>query len=102
MFDNVRRIFLSTLQDLSQNCERRLLVSECFSVFLYVRPSHSVLLRMRYITEKRVEKIKTHFMFNTFFFNRKLCNRVNNVEKYCGVRQATNDNVQHALYMLDT
>jgi hypothetical protein len=44
---------------------------------------------------KVVEEITTHiFCPVTFFF--KLCRLWNNVEKYCGTGQATDDNVAHA------
>jgi len=39
---------------------------------------------------KVVEKIKTHILYQMNFF-RKLCQLWNNVEKYDGTRQATQD-----------
>ena len=45
-----------------------------------------------------VKEIKTHFVFNTFF--RKSSILWNNVEKYCGSGQATDDNVARAHYLL--
>jgi hypothetical protein len=39
-----------------------------------------------------VEKIKTHFMVNSFFF-RKSCRLGDNVEKYGTATQATDDNI---------
>ena len=48
-----------------------------------------------------VEKIKTHFVFNIFFF-RKSYRLRDNVEKYCRAGQATYDNMAHAHCMLDT
>jgi len=40
-------------------------------------------------------------MFNNFFF-RKSCRLWDNVEKYCTVRQGTDDNMAHARCILDT
>jgi len=50
---------------------------------------------------KFVEKIKTHFMFNNFFF-RKSCRLWSNVENYCGAGQVTDGNMEHAHCMLNT
>jgi len=51
---------------------------------------------------KVVEKIKnSHFMSNNFLFQ-KSYNLLDNVDKYFRNRQATDDNMAHALYMLDT
>jgi hypothetical protein len=61
--------------------------------------SRSELLRMKNISEKFLEKIKTHFMFNNFFFNRAIYDIV---EKYCRAGQATDDNMAHEHCMLDT
>ena len=49
--------------------------------------SRQILLRMRNVLDKILEKIKTHFMFNNFF--RKSC--LWDVEKYDGAGGATND-----------
>ena len=40
-----------------------------------------------------VNKIKTYFMFNNFFFLRKSCRLWDNVEKYSTAREATDDSV---------
>jgi hypothetical protein len=48
-----------------------------------------ILLRMRNILHKIVQKIKTHFMFNNFF--RKSWRLCDIVEMYDGARGATND-----------
>ena len=54
---------------------------------------------------KVVEKIKnTHFVSNTYFcfiFFFKLFHLLDNVDKYCRARQATDDSMAHALYMVD-
>jgi len=47
-----------------------------------------------------VEKIKTHIIFNKFFF-RQSCRLWDNVEKYCAAVQTTDDGMAHARYMLD-
>jgi hypothetical protein len=47
------------------------------------------------------EKIKTHFVWNNFFF-RTFCRLRDNVEKYCREGQATDDNMEQAHCMLDT
>jgi len=47
-----------------------------------------------------VEKIKTHYTFNIYFFQ-KSCLLWDNVEKYCTAGQATDDNMAHAHCMLD-
>jgi hypothetical protein len=49
---------------------------------------------------KVVDKIKTHFALHFFFFRKsyRLCD---NVEKYFGAGQATDDNMAHAHYVLD-
>ena len=44
---------------------------------------------------KFVEEIKTHILFSVFFF-RKSCRLWDNVEKYCRLEQATDDNMAHA------
>jgi len=38
---------------------------------------------------KFVDKIKTHFVFTSFFFFRKSCRLWDNVGKYCTAGQAT-------------
>ena len=48
-----------------------------------------------------VEKIKIHALFSIKFF-RKSCCLWDNIEKCCGAREATNDNMAHARCMLDT
>jgi hypothetical protein len=50
-----------------------------------------ILLTMRNVSGKILEKIKTHFIFNKFF--RKSCRLWNNVVKYCTAWQATDDNI---------
>jgi hypothetical protein len=55
--------------------------------------SRSIRLGMRNVSDKVVEKIKTHIcMFSKFFF-RKLCRLWDNVESFCRVGQATYDNI---------
>jgi len=47
-----------------------------------------------------VGKIKTHFMFSNFF--RKPCRLLDYVKKYGRAEQATDDNMAHAHFILDT
>jgi hypothetical protein len=55
---------------------------------------------MKNVSDKSVEKIKTHFMFKKFFFLWKIVPFMRNVEKYCRAAQATDDNTARALCML--
>jgi hypothetical protein len=50
---------------------------------------------------KVVEKIKTHILGSVTVF-RKLCRLWDNVEKYCTVGRATDDDMAHGHCMLDT
>ena len=59
-----------------------------------------ILLGMKKFEINSVEKIKTHFMKNTFFFPRKSC-RLWDVKKRGRAREAIDDNMAHALCMLD-
>ena len=64
--------------------------------------SRLVLPRMRNVSYKICrENQSTYFVFNNFFFLRKSCRLWNNAEKYCRTGQATDDNVSHALCMLN-
>ena len=47
-------------------------------------------------------KQNTYFTLKNIFFFRKSCRLWDNVEKYCRARQAADDNVAHAHWMLDT
>jgi hypothetical protein len=75
----------------------------------------SWVLRMRSVSDKFIEKIKTHvlwfgqkfienqnthFMFHNYF--RKLVRLWYNVEKFCAAGQATDENMAHTHCMLDT
>jgi hypothetical protein len=48
---------------------------------------------MRKFSAKVVEKIKEHVLYLITFFFRKSCSLWDNVEKYCIVGQATDDNI---------
>jgi hypothetical protein len=50
---------------------------------------HSVLLRLRNVSDKHCREIKPHASFLPFFW--KLCCLWDNVEKYCAAGQATDD-----------
>jgi len=52
---------------------------------------------------KAVEKIKTHIIYLVFFFLRKSCPSLSQLEKYCRAGQATDGNMAHAhCLLLDT
>jgi hypothetical protein len=63
--------------------------------------SRSVHLRMRNVSDKVVQKIKTYVLFSRTCF-RKSCRILNSVEKYCRAGQATDDNTSHAHWILGT
>jgi hypothetical protein len=58
-------------------------------------------LELEMFQTKVVEKIKTHILCSVTF-SRKSCRSRDNVEKYGTAGQATNDDMAHALCMLDT
>ena len=59
--------------------------------------SHSVLFRMRNVSHKSCRgNQNTHFAFRNFFFFWKSYRLSENMEKYCGVGQATGDSMAHA------
>jgi hypothetical protein len=55
--------------------------------------SRRILLKMRRVEVKIVEKIETHLMFNNFFSPWKSWLLWDNVEKYSRAREATDDNI---------
>jgi hypothetical protein len=61
----------------------------------------SILLRMRTVSGRAVERIKIHIFIFYNFFSQKSLRFLDNVEKYCRARQATHDDMTHALCMLD-
>ena len=63
--------------------------------------SPSVLLRMRRVSDKFAEKIKTHILYLIFF---KSCLLWDKVEKYCTAKvgQVTDNSMAHAHCILDT
>jgi hypothetical protein len=52
-----------------------------------------ILLRMRNVSDKIVEEIKTHILCPIIFFLQKSCRLWDNVEKYGRARQATDGNI---------
>jgi len=55
---------------------------------------------MRNVSDQVIEKLETHILvLKTFFEYRAV---YDNVEKYCRVRQVTDDNMANAHCMLDT
>jgi hypothetical protein len=55
---------------------------------------------MRSVSDKSVEKNKTHFKFNNYFPENSACCE-KNVEKYGGTGRAAGDNTAHAHCMLN-
>ena len=53
------------------------------------------------VSTKVVEEIKTHILCSITFLKKNSCHLWDNVEKYCRVGQATDDNMAHAHCMLD-
>jgi len=70
-------------------------------VCTFMITSRSILLRMRNVSDKIVEKIKTHVLCSIIYFL-KLRRLRDNVDKYCRAVQDTDDNMAHAHCMLDT
>jgi hypothetical protein len=58
-------------------------------------------LKWEMLQTKVAENIKTHVLCSVTFL-RKLCPLWDNMEKYCRAGQATDGNMVHAHYMLDT
>jgi hypothetical protein len=70
--------------------------------YIFLIISLSDLLRMRNVSDKICrENQNTHFPFNDLICS-KIVPFMRYVEKYCRLRQATDDNMEHADYMLDT
>ena len=63
--------------------------------------SRSVLLKMKSVSGKFVEKIETQIMCSVTFFFRKSCRLWDNVEKYCRAGQTTDNKIAHAPFMPD-
>ena len=55
---------------------------------------------MKKVQTKFIEKIKPHFLFNSFVFENNVFK--GNVEKYCRAGQVTDDNIVHSHCMQDT
>jgi len=51
---------------------------------------------------KVVEEMETHILYSVTFFKIKSCLLWDNEEKYCGAEQVTDDDVAHALCVLNT
>jgi len=64
--------------------------------------SHSFLLRMKSISDKRCRETRnTHFTFNNFFFDIRVVYEIK-WKKCCRAGRATVDNMAHARCMPDT
>jgi len=68
--------------------------------YTFLIVSRSVLLRMRNVSGRVLEKLVTHISCSVRFF-RKSCRLWDNAEKYGRAGQATDDNTAHAYHMLD-
>jgi hypothetical protein len=58
------------------------------------------LLEWEMFETKFIEKTKTHFFLSVMYL-RKSCRLWDNVKKYGRAKEATDDNMAHAQYMLD-
>ena len=68
------------------------------NTFMFI--PRSVLLRIRNVSDKCcTENQNTHFMFNTFFL---IVSFMRQCEKECRAGQATDDNTEHSICMVDT
>jgi len=63
--------------------------------------AHSVLLRIRYVSDKTWEKIKTHTLCSVTLFQTS-CHLWHNVEKFSKGREATDNNTVQAHFTLGT
>jgi len=68
---------------------------QCTVVFIFVW----IILRMKNVSDKISQKIKTHFKFHKVF--RKLCCLWDNVGKYSRAGQGTDGNMAHVLCVRD-
>jgi hypothetical protein len=69
--------------------------------YKFVIISRSIVLRVKSVWDKVVEKIKKHILYSKTFLWVS-CHLWDNVEKYCRAGQATDDNMAHAHCMQDT
>jgi hypothetical protein len=63
--------------------------------------AHSVLLRIRNVSDKSWKKIKTHILCSITFFQTS-CHLRHNAEKFTKGREATDDNMVQAHFTLGT
>jgi len=61
--------------------------------YIFLIISHLFLLKMKNISDKIVEKIKTRILCPVTFFFQKSCFFLDNVEKFGRARQATDDSI---------
>jgi len=61
--------------------------------------SRSILFRMRNVSARVVEELKTHILYSIIFFYRKSYLCENKVETFCRAEQAT-DNMAHEHFVL--
>ena len=70
--------------------------------YIFLIITLSILLRMRNISSKFVVNIKTHILWSVPFLLLKSDQTWDNMEIYCKSGQATDGNMAHAHFMLDT
>jgi hypothetical protein len=70
-------------------------------LYTFLITSHSILLRMRNVSDKVVEKFTTHVLCSVTFSLKKIVPFTRLCGKYCRIGQATCDTTAHALCMLD-
>ena len=68
---------------------------------LYIYDHFAQFLEWKIFQTTVIQKIQTHILCGLFFFFNR-CRSWDNVEKYCRAGQATDDNMAHAICMLDT
>ena len=66
---------------------------------IHLLTSHSLLLRMKNVSDKFVEKMETQFCVQCP--PQKSCRLYDNVEKFCRTGQATDDSMMHAHCIMD-
>ena len=61
--------------------------------------SRRILLKMRNISDKFIDKVKTHILYSVIFFP-KSCRLYDNMENFVTAGVVTDYNIAHALCML--
>jgi hypothetical protein len=69
---------------------------------LYKNQYIFLIIRVKSVVDRITEKVKTYILRSMAFVFRNLYHLWDNVEKCCRAKQYTDDNIAHALCMLDT